>query len=215
MNVLITAGPTWEFIDDVRYIASPSTGRMGFAAAEAFARADHRVCLITGPTHLEPPPAVDCIRVKSALDMHRVVVEHLEWAEAVVMTAAVSDYRPGKVLAGKKKRTGGKWLLELVENPDILGEIGTKKGDRVLVGFALESDSPRRGALEKLRKKNLDFIVLNAPSAFGTDVTSVELIDSQERTTTLENVTKRRLAEHILRRVEQLWEQRAGERGEA
>jgi phosphopantothenoylcysteine decarboxylase/phosphopantothenate--cysteine ligase len=104
--------------------------------------------------------------------------------------------------------------LELVENPDILREIGQVKGERILVGFAVESDSPRRGALEKLRKKNLDFIVLNAPAAFGAEVTSVDIIDSQERTTTLRNVTKRRVAEAILHGVEELRRHGSGGRGE-
>ena len=204
MRVLVTAGPTREFIDDVRYISSPSSGRMGFAVAEAFAGAGHAVDLIAGPTHLEAPQGVRCIRVTSAQDMHRAVMERLEEAEIVVMTAAVSDYRVRERVSGKKKRTGGKWVLELVENPDILNEIGCRKGDRILVGFAVESDSPRRGALEKLRKKNLDFIVLNSPSAFGADVTSVDIIDRRKRTTHLRKLTKREIAGHILRMVEEL-----------
>ncbi|GAH64142.1 unnamed protein product, partial [marine sediment metagenome] len=140
---------------------------------------------------------------------HREVMAHLAEAEVVVMTAAVSDYRVSEAVAGKKKRTGDKWVLELVENPDILREIGQKKGDRILVGFALESESPRRGALEKLRAKNLDFIVLNAPAAFGAEITSVDIIDRAENTTTLQNLTKRQVAEHILRVVEELRQQRA------
>jgi phosphopantothenoylcysteine decarboxylase/phosphopantothenate--cysteine ligase len=204
VRVLVTAGPTWEFIDDVRFISSPSTGRMGFAVAEAFAAAGHAVDLVTGPTHLEPPPKVACVRVKSAVEMHRAVMERLEAADAVVMTAAVGDYRVSERFKGKRKRVGGKWLLELVENPDILREIGQNKGGRILVGFAVESDSPRKGALEKLRKKNLDFIVLNAPSAFGADVTSVDIIDKNERTTELRQVAKREVAAQILRLVEDL-----------
>jgi phosphopantothenoylcysteine decarboxylase/phosphopantothenate--cysteine ligase len=204
VRVLVTAGPTWEFIDDVRYISSPSTGRMGFAVAEVFAEAGHAVELITGPTHLDPPGGVTCIRVSSALEMQRAVMERLEEAEVVVMSAAVSDYRVSERVTGKKKRTGDKWLLELVENPDILQEIGRGKGDRILVGFAVESASPRRGALEKLRKKNLDFIVLNSPSAFGADVTSVDIIDHRRRTTRLRELTKREIAEYILRMVEEL-----------
>lgn len=215
MNVLVTAGPTWEFIDDVRYIGSPSTGRMGFAAAEVFVAGGHTVDLITGPTHLEPPAGASCTRVTSAREMHKAVMEHLEAADVVIMTAAVSDYRVAEPFAGKKKRTGDKWVLELVENPDILKEVGQQKGDRILVGFALETDSPRRGALEKLKAKKLDFIVLNAPAAFGADVTSVDIIDSTERTTTLEQVTKHQVAEHILRLVEELAKQTSDSSGSA
>ena len=209
MNVLVTAGPTWEFIDEVRYITSPSSGRMGFAVAGVFAAAGHTVELITGPTHLEPPVGANCTHVTRAREMHKVVMEHLEKADVVVMAAAVSDYRVAEPVVGKRKRTGDKWVLELVENPDILKEAGRKKGDRILVGFAVESDSPRRGALEKLRSKKLDFVVLNAPAAFGADVTSVDIIDATERTTTLEHVTKQQVAEHILRLVEELAKQRS------
>jgi len=204
VNVLVTAGPTREFLDDVRFLSSPSTGRMGFAVAEVFAAAGHTVRLVTGPTHLEPPAGVDCTRVTTALQMHETVMGLLPDVNVVVMTAAVSDYRPAVSIEGKKKRSGDKWVLELVENPDILEQVGRTKGDRILVGFAVESESPRRGALDKLRKKNLDFIVVNAPSAFGTDVTSVDIIDSREHTTTLRDLTKRRVAEHILRVVEDL-----------
>ncbi|HUV38702.1 MAG TPA: phosphopantothenoylcysteine decarboxylase [Planctomycetota bacterium] len=213
MHVLVTAGPTREYLDDVRYISSPSTGRMGFAAAEVFAAAGHVVDLITGPTHLEPPAGVRCVRVTSALDMHRAVMERLAETDAVVMTAAVGDYRPREHRTGKRKRTGEEWLLELVENPDILKEIGTRKGDRVLVGFAVESDSPRRGALDKLRRKNLDLIVLNSPSAFGADVTSVDIIDRSERTSELRGVTKHEVARVLLERIEALHHERnvAGE----
>ena len=208
MKVLVTAGPTWEFIDDVRYVGSPSSGRMGFAVAEVFAAAGHAVELVTGPTHLEAPSGVECVRVGSALEMHDAVMSGLDAADVLVMAAAVSDYRPRERITGKRKRTGDKWVLEFVENPDILKEAGHAKGDRVLVGFAVESDSPHRGALEKLRTKQLDLIVVNAPSAFGADVTSVDIIDRAEHTTTLENVTKRQVAEHILHSVEELRQKR-------
>lgn len=204
MRVLVTAGPTIEFIDDVRFISSPSTGKMGFAVAEAFAAAGHPVELVTGPVGLADPAGVRVTRVVSAVDMHRVVMQLLGTVEVVVMAAAVSDYRVAERFAGKRKRTGGKLLLELVENPDILQEIGQQKGGRVLVGFAVESDSPRAGALDKLRRKNLDLIVLNAPSAFGTDVTSVDIIDRAERATELRNVSKREVAERIRTMVETL-----------
>ena len=205
MHVLVTAGATREFLDDVRYLSSPSSGRMGFAVAEVFAGAGHEVTLITGPTHLVAPEEIECVHVVGARDMHRAVMDRVDDADVVVMTAAVADYRPAVPVTGKRKRTGEEWVLALVENPDILKEIGSRKGGRILVGFAVESDNPRRGALDKLRKKNLDLIVLNAPSAFGAEVTSVEIIDRDENVTTLRDVPKRDVAEEILRRAEALY----------
>ena len=212
MRVLVTAGATREFLDDVRYLSSPSSGRMGFAVAEAFAAAGHEVTLITGPTHLVTPEEIACVHVVSAREMHRAVMDRVDAVDVVVMTAAVADYRPAAPVVGKRKRTGEEWVLALVENPDILKEIGSRKGGRILVGFAVESDHPRRGALDKLKKKNLDLIVLNAPSAFGAEVTSVEIIDRSENVTTLRDVPKREVAEHILRRVEVLYESNEADR---
>ena len=206
MKVLISAGPTWEFIDAVRYIASPSSGRMGFAVAEVFAAAGHEVTLVCGPTQLQPPQQVKCIRVTSALQMQAALMDHVDEYDAVVMTAAVSDYRAAHPSTSKKKRSGDKWLLELVENPDILKGIRQQKGERILVGFAVESDDPRRNALKKLREKDLDLIVLNGPAAFGSERTSVEIIDRRQRVVALEDVTKQDVAEAILARVTELTE---------
>jgi phosphopantothenoylcysteine decarboxylase/phosphopantothenate--cysteine ligase len=208
LRVLVTSGPTWEFIDDVRYIASPSSGRMGAAVVEVFAAAAHDVVLVTGPTHLPPIEGIHCIKVTSALDMQREVSAHLHDVDVVVAAAAVADYRVSERFEGKRKRTGEKLILELVENPDILGEIGEAKGDRILVGFALESSERREGALAKLRKKNLDMIVLNGPEAFGVETTSVEIIEADERTTVLEGVSKRQVAEQILQMVERICQDR-------
>ena len=136
------------------------------------------------------------------------------WALAIGSTvnAETVYLKSGEKVTGKRKRTGDKWVLELVENPDILNEIGRKKGDRILVGFAVESASPRRGALKKLKAKNLDFIVLNSPSAFGADVTSVDIIDDRERTIRLRKVSKHEVAENIVRMVEDLARKRASGR---
>ena len=210
MNILVTAGPTQEYIDDVRYITSPSTGKMGFAVAEVFAASGHTVNLVTGPVALADPVGVRVTRVTTAVEMHAAVMQLIGSVEVVVMTAAVGDYRPAERFQGKRKRTGGKLLLELVENPDILREVGELGGSRILVGFAVESSSPRQGALEKLRKKNLDFIVLNAPSAFGADVTSVDIIDRAERTIPLRGITKRAVAERLCEMVEAFGRSRKG-----
>ena len=208
LKVLVTSGPTREFIDDVRYIASPSSGRMGAAVADVFAVAGHDVLLVTGPTHLPPIEGVRCVNVVSALDMQREVSAHLHDVDVVVAAAAVADYRVAERFKGKRKRTGEKLILELVENPDILKEIGATKGDKILVGFAVESSARREGALAKLRKKNLDMIVLNGPEAFGVETTSVEIIEADEHTTVLKDVSKHQVAEQILRMVERIREGR-------
>ena len=125
--------------------------------------------------------------------------------DIAIFAAAVADWRVANAGEQKLKKTGsGMPPLQLVENPDILKEAGRQKGDRILVGFAVESDAPRQGALDKLRRKNLDLIVLNAPTAFGADVTSVDIIDRHERTVSLRDVAKQDVAREILREVETL-----------
>lgn len=169
MRFLITAGPTHEYLDDVRYLANPSSGKMGFAVARAARQHGHAVDLVTGPTPLRDPPGVATHRVTSALEMRRVSLLLLRRADAVVMTAAVGDYRPARRVRGKLKKTGRALTLRLIENPDILREIGRKKGRRPLVGFALEVQDAEANARKKLVAKRCDLVVLNGPGTFGAD----------------------------------------------
>lgn len=169
MRVLVTAGPTREFIDDVRYISNPSSGKMGFACAVAAARAGHDVTLVTGPVALPDPPGVKTVRVVSADDMYRAVLKAYRTAEAVVMTAAVGDYTPAARFSGKLKKSSATLTLKLVRTRDILKTLGERKGSRLLIGFALEVKDAVHQAMLKYKKKKLDYIVLNAPKSFAAD----------------------------------------------
>ena len=177
MRLLVTAGPTREYLDAVRFISNASSGKMGFACAAAAARAGHDVTLVSGPVALADPPRVRTIRVTSADEMYRAVLKAYSKADAVIMTAAVGDYRPAERVAGKLKKNAEALTLRLVRTRDILKELGRKKGKRVLVGFALEVplDSARgeqdavHQALLKYKKKNLDYVVLNTPRTFAAD----------------------------------------------
>ncbi|HUR38682.1 MAG TPA: phosphopantothenoylcysteine decarboxylase [Planctomycetota bacterium] len=169
MRVLVTAGPTREYLDDVRYISNASSGKLGFACAAAAARAGHDVTLVTGPVALPDPRGVRTIRVVSAQDMYRAVMKAYPRIDAAIATAAVGDYRPAERVAGKLKKKAGALTLRLVRTRDILQEMGDRKGKRVLVGFALEVQDAVGQALLKYEKKHLDYIVLNAPKTFAAD----------------------------------------------
>ncbi len=169
MRVLVTAGPTREYIDAVRFISNPSSGKMGFACAVAAADAGHEVTLVTGPVALPDPPGLRTVRVVSADDMYRAVMKAYPGTDAVIMTAAVGDYRPAERFAGKLKKDSKTLTLKLVRTRDILRALGAKKGKRVLVGFALEVKDAVHQAMLKVQKKNLDYIVLNSPRTFAAD----------------------------------------------
>jgi phosphopantothenoylcysteine decarboxylase/phosphopantothenate--cysteine ligase len=199
--VLVTAGPTVEDIDPVRFVSNRSSGRMGYRLAESARDRGARVTLISGPTSLPAPRGVDVVSVRSAEDMSRAVGERLGGATVVVMAAAVSDYRPATVSPTKLKKTEGPSRLELVRTPDILKSLGEGKGDRILIGFAAETDHVREAAREKLRAKRLDFIVANdvttRGAGFGAEMNTAVLIDAEGRETELPLMSKRELAERI------------------
>ncbi|HET8754130.1 MAG TPA: bifunctional phosphopantothenoylcysteine decarboxylase/phosphopantothenate--cysteine ligase CoaBC, partial [Salinimicrobium sp.] len=162
-KILITAGPTYEAIDPVRFIGNHSSGKMGYEMAKAAAEEGAEVVLVSGPTHLENPhPSVNIIRVQTAREMQEAVMEHFEKMDAVIAAAAVSDYRPIKIADQKIKKTEEIFTLELEKNPDILATLGKLKKDQVLIGFALETENEEQNAVDKLQRKNLDFIVLNS-----------------------------------------------------
>lgn len=204
-RVLVTAGPTREALDPVRFISNRSTGTMGYALAEQAARAGGAVTLISGPTALETPPGVTRIDVTSTEDMHRAVMEHAE-ADVVIMSAAVADFRPADTSASKIKKSEADRLLQLEETPDILRELGERKGDdQVLVGFALETDQGLERAREKLQQKNLDWIVLNNPNepgaGFGGGTNRVTLLNRDGGEEDLPKMDKRKLAGLIIDRI--------------
>ena len=185
-TVVVSAGPTREYIDPVRYLSNESTGRQGFAIARAAAEQGDRVVLVAGPVHLETPPGVTRVDVQSAREMLAALREAFRDADALYMCAAVADWRPKRRLAGKWRRKDGGTetaSIELVRNPDLLATLARTKGERLVVGFALETGDGKRRALAKLRRKNADYIVLNDASALGADRTTVTILgrDGSER----------------------------------
>ncbi len=181
MRILVTAGPTREYLDDVRYLSNASSGRMGYAIAAAAVRGGHAVVLVTGPVDLVPPKGCEVRRVETTAEMRAECVDAFPGCDGVIAAAAVCDYRPIARVSGKIAKTGGPVTLEMIETDDVLAELGRTKGSRWVVGFALEAENPRERALQKLRAKNCDWIVLNAPSAIGSERNSVELIGSDGR----------------------------------
>jgi phosphopantothenoylcysteine decarboxylase/phosphopantothenate--cysteine ligase len=167
-RIVVTAGPTWEPIDAVRFVGNRSTGRMGFAVArEAFGRGAD-VTLVVGPGTVEPPDGPRVVRVATAEEMRLAVLEAAEDADGVVMAAAVADFRPREAVPGKLKKEEGPPRLELVSTPDILAELGQMKGDRVLVGFAAETEDVETAGRAKLVAKGLDLLVANEVGREGT-----------------------------------------------
>lgn len=179
LHVIVTAGPTREYIDPVRYLSNESSGRMGFAIAKALLAAGHSVTIVAGPVHQETPEGAERIDVMSALDMLGVLEKRFPGADAIFMAAAVGDFRPATKLDGKwkkKEEGGGPPVLELVENPDILAAIARDKGHRKVIAFALETSNGEARAAAKLVRKNADFIVLNGASALSAARSSVTVL---------------------------------------
>ena len=166
-TIVVTAGPTCEDLDPVRFLTNRSSGKMGYALAQAAARRGASVILISGPTRLEPPQGVQLVAVRSTEEMHRAVLEHFSRATALIMAAAVADYRPVAPQAKKIKRGNGRLNLELESTPDILADVARSKGDRTLVGFAAETENVAAHARAKLESKQADLIVANDVTAEG------------------------------------------------
>ncbi len=168
VDVLVTAGPTREHLDPVRFISNPSTGRMGLELARAAAARGANVVLVVGPTNLRPPTGVELVQVVSAREMYEQVMARAPHAHVIIKAAAVSDWRPEQTHPTKQKKHPGTEQLTLVPNPDILAELGRKKTSQVLVGFAAETEKLLNHAMAKLKAKNLDVIVANDVSAPGS-----------------------------------------------
>jgi phosphopantothenoylcysteine decarboxylase/phosphopantothenate--cysteine ligase len=209
LRLLVSAGPTREYLDPVRFISNPSSGRMGYAVAEAARDRGAEVVLVSGPTCLKAPWGVEVVRVESALEMRQAILERYPWAKAVVMAAAVADYRPAEVLKDKEPKVEAEKTIRLVPNPDILKELGERKEGRVLVGFAMETASGLERAQEKLRRKNLDLIALNWVNregvGFGSPENEVVLIARDGRVLELARMEKRQVAHRILELVKEFW----------
>jgi phosphopantothenoylcysteine decarboxylase / phosphopantothenate---cysteine ligase len=204
-SVLVTAGPTLEDLDPVRFVSNRSTGTMGYRLAEAARDRGARVVLVSGPTALPAPSGVTFESVRSAVEMKAAVDRHAGQATVVIAAAAVSDYRPAEPSHSKLKKTDAALRLELVRTPDILKSLGDAKGGRLLVGFAAETEDVLANARKKLEAKNLDLIVANDVTAegagFGGETNAVVLLrrDGQRRDVPL--ASKREVAERILDEV--------------
>jgi len=212
-KIVITAGPTQEPIDPVRFITNPSSGKMGYALATVARRRGADVTLITGPVSL-PPPRTDIqwVPVRSAEEMREAVFGHLGGSSVVIKAAAVSDYRP-KVTSEKKIKKGSSdYILALERTKDILEELGKKKGNRILVGFAAETEDVMANAKKKLLEKNLDFIVVNdvtKPGAgFGSDTNQVKILYPSGQVKDLPLMTKEEVSQFILDDVAKLLKQK-------
>jgi phosphopantothenoylcysteine decarboxylase / phosphopantothenate---cysteine ligase len=179
MRILVTAGPTREHLDDVRFLSNASSGRMGYAIAEEAIRAGHEVTLVSGPTSLEPPAGVVFRPVVSALDMHRAALGCFDDCDGVIAVAAVADYRPEKRFAGKLKKSAEALVLPLVPNPDILADLSRRRTRQWCVGFALESQDAIANARHKLEHKRLDLIVVNTTAAIGSETIQVTVLGPQ------------------------------------
>ena len=209
-QVLVTAGPTREMVDPVRHLTNPSSGKMGYALARVAKRRGAEVTLVSGPTSLNSPYGVKEIRVTTAKEMHQAVVEQMVQVDAVVMAAAVSDYRPKVTASEKIKKSDDKESLELERTDDILFRLGELKNNQILVGFAAETENLLENAKEKLQQKNLDFIVANdltaASAGFGSDTNEVTILWPGGEVENLPLEGKEVIAAHIWNRVERLWQ---------
>ena len=207
-TVLITAGPTQEPLDPVRFISNRSSGKMGYALAEEAAERGARVILISGPVQIPAPPGVTMVRVRTAIEMRNAVMQHLAEATIIVKSAAVADYHLSRVPQHKVKKTATRMSLELDPTPDILAELGQKKGDRLLIGFAAETENLTGSARSKLESKNCDMVVANLVGQDGTGFESDEneavLVLRTGETIALDRAPKRDMAGRIFDQVMKL-----------
>lgn len=207
-TVLLTAGPTQEALDPVRYITNRSSGKMGYALAEAAASRGARVILVSGPVHLPAPAGVELVRVKTAVEMRDAVMGLLEAATVVIKAAAVADYHLREIPAQKTKKAAAQWTLNLEPTPDILAEVGRNKGGRLLVGFAAETQNLEAEGRRKLETKNCDMVVANLvgqPGAgFESDANEVTLVLRTGENLAVPRAGKRVVADRILDQVVKL-----------
>ncbi len=217
-KILVTAGPTQESIDPVRFITNHSSGRMGYALAKMARRRGAEVVLVSGPTFLpNPRNDIEAVSVKTAEEMRKAVLTRLEGCSVVVKAAAVSDYRPKEVRGMKLKKTALTVALELERTKDILEEIGKKKGKRILVGFAAETEDLVSNARKKLKEKNLDLIVANdvtqTGAGYGSETNRVKLLYPSGEVKDLPLMSKEEVSQVILDEVLRLLKEKAHRRG--
>ena len=208
LKLLVTAGPTVEYLDPVRIVTNRSTGKMGYALAISAWRRGAEVTLISGPTHLDPPLGVKTVKIQTAEEMREAVLRDYQRQDVIIKAAAVSDYRPLKKAQQKEKKKTSPITVEMGPTPDILEELGKQKGDVILVGFAAETTNHRANALDKIEKKNLDMIVVNDVSqedrGFAADSNEVRIIDRKGIEEVVPLMSKEDVADRILERIKGL-----------
>jgi phosphopantothenoylcysteine decarboxylase / phosphopantothenate---cysteine ligase len=202
MRILITAGPTREYVDDVRFLSNASSGRMGYSIAAAAIAAGHEVILVTGPVDLPVPDGAKATQIETTDELRMSCLELFPRCDGVIATAAVCDYRPRERVQGKITKTGDPIVLELVETSDVLAELGQQKDHRWVVGFALESQDPRNNAMRKLRMKHCDCIVLNDTSAISSLENSVEILSPDAETLARFTGLKTKIARQLIEFIE-------------
>ena len=175
-HILITSGPTRQYLDPVRYLGNASSGRMGAAPAAAAIEAGHRVTIVSGPVHVDYPVEADVVSVVSTEEMLAACQKVFPACDGLIAAAAPCDYRPADVATHKIRKTGEPLRLELVETPDIVATLAAEKGARWMVAFALESEDARTRALQKLKRKSCDLIVVDSPEAVNAADTNVEIL---------------------------------------
>lgn len=208
-SIIVTAGPTVESIDPMRYITNRSTGKMGYSIAKEAIERGADVTLITGPTNLTPPQNLKkLVKIESAKDMYEAVLENLDGNDVVIKSAAVADYKPKNYSNKKIKKSDDDLIIELDRNKDIAQEIGKIKNNKILVGFAAETNDLIENASLKIKKKNLDFIVANdltkEGAGFGVDTNIVKIIDKEGNITEYPKMKKEEVANIILDKIKDL-----------
>ncbi|NTV88998.1 MAG: bifunctional phosphopantothenoylcysteine decarboxylase/phosphopantothenate--cysteine ligase CoaBC [Clostridiales bacterium] len=209
LRILVTAGPTREPIDPVRYISNRSSGKMGYSVAGEAAERGAKVILVSGPVSLECPPGVELVNVLTAQEMHDAVFSSYEDCDVIIMIAAVADYRCAEIADRKIKKKSDEMIIKLEKNPDILKELGAKKGDRLLVGSCAETNDVLENALGKIKSKNLDLIIANdvtmEGAGFEVDTNIINLIRKDGSMTELPLMSKKAAANEILDEVLRLY----------
>jgi phosphopantothenoylcysteine decarboxylase/phosphopantothenate--cysteine ligase len=204
LRFLITAGPTREFLDPIRYVSNRSSGKMGYAIAEAALAVSSDVTLVSGPTSLTAPKGVEFVSVTTAQEMAETVWSRFSSVDVCIMAAAVCDFRPKTAAASKIKKGSFSGVMELEPTPDILAELGRRKKSQVLVGFAVETDDLEKHAREKLARKKLDLIVANDSSAFDSETNRVAILTADGDIQRLPEMPKIEVAKVIIERAVRL-----------
>ena len=202
-RILITSGPTRQYLDPIRYLTNASSGRMGSALAAAALEAGHEVVVVSGPVEIQYPGQAQVIPVVSTEEMLEVCLDLFPTCDGLIGVAAACDYRPVKVAQSKIRKTGEPLKVHFVETPDVVATLGAVKESQWIVAFALETEDQRMRALQKLERKSCDLIVVNGPQALDSSETELEIIDPQGAVIGSFSGAKPQVAKHVLRVIQQ------------